>query len=340
MHLPRHVKGYAAGGMVDVGQPGLSAGDEIDQGYLGPMGLDPAKWDLQYQPEQAKLQPVTPSYHPGVVGVLQRLAPVVAKAFSAGDWQSPTAKMLARLVGAGGDYLTDVGNNQEADAKTANVAAISATNQANEGRRTQVNQNRAEYAKAFADRVPLPADIVKRKLADKEAEATAQSRGTRTGVIQAEQAAGLTPPGAPKPKAAPKPWNPQSFKLFGDVDTIAMKQLTDQLDSMKKDPMQAPAFQPPRKNSRGESLPDSPRIAQSRARATSINRQISDAQKNALIYHFQSIAPDAAASPGNALAKLREVHRAAVVLHLDGDPDIHAAAEEAAKAIEAAGGKK
>lgn len=309
----------------------LAAGAEQAQGdYLKPYGLDPADWDLSYKPQVARQRPVTDAYHPGIRGMLERYGPIVAAGLQPlilgqqPQYASPLARSLALMAHAGADYLQQWTDYRARTIEEQNAASRQQTEEINTARRQEVMGNRAEYRKQFGERM-TPRQVVEQKAADAAAAAKAESKARTEGTIEAYKGAGLRPPGsppAPKPPGKP-PREPSigAFRLFGPGDEIAVKGLRDELDRMRTDFNTKAAFEPPRKNSRGQSLPDPPAVKVARDRITAINRQVHEATKTALMGRLDELSYDVEASPKAARKRLAEIHNAAHASGLDTDPE-------------------
>lgn len=318
-------------------------GDAADRG-LGGWGLDPADWDLDFEPEEAPQRPVTDAYHPGFRGMLERYGPILAAGavpLILGDRPSPGARGLAGALAMGSRYLQSGVDLRARGIEDQNAAARQQVEERNAARRQQVMGNRAEYRKQFGERL-TPRRVVEQKMADEAAAAKAKSRAQEEGTIEARRAAGLNPAGTPpvpKPKTPGRERPLSSFRLFGPGDEIAIQGLRTEIETMRKDFNTKAAFDPPRKNSRGQTIPDNPRVAAARERVNVINRQLHEATKNALMYRLDELGPDVGASPNGARKRLKEIWNAAAANGLDKDPEFSAAAEAIAAEIEAAIGE-
>lgn len=323
----------------------FDAADTVQHDYLGPMGLDPREWDLGYEPVQPKLRSKSEAYHPGIRGLLERVGPVLGDAFSEADWQSPMARMAARLARAYGDHLQHGVEDRQADIVAGNKQAEAGADEQNTFRRTQVAQNRASWLATARDRLPTPREVLQRKMDEKRALAAAGAEGQVQGRVGAMKDAGLTPTGTPKPKPTPKPksYDPSSFRLFGDADKIQLDQLDqqekdamDELRQLKANPMTRAAFEPVRVAG-GKPVKESPSIAATRMRKADLDKAVADvrtqkreAGKRALLWHAKNLPTD----PNAALGVWQQLDRSAQSLGLQKDPDVDAALDAAAAALD------
>lgn len=305
------------------------------EAQLGPLGLDPAQFDMGYEPQKPMLRSTEEAYHPGLRGKVERYGPALLSALSAGDYESPLARIAARLGGAAGEYLSSGVKSRASDIETANRAEIARTDQLNDARRSTVTGNRDQYRKLWADRMPTPREVVERKTKEAADRAAATATAGEQARINTRRANGLNPTGTPTTKTpkTPKPWSATSFRLFGDADKIALDELENELKGMKADYSTAQAFQPQRRDKSGNPLPEAPNVAAARERVNAINRQIHETRKSAVLFHLQQLGAEVAADPATAKAKLAEVYRSAQVLKLDKDPDVDAAAKAVGSAL-------
>lgn len=309
--------------------------EEVD---LAQYGLDPEDWGVDYEPERAQIRSMDEAYAPGWKGTAQRYLPVLTEAFAATDWQSPMARMAARLAGSVGGYLDHETKLRQAQIAADNVRENQLVGERNQYRRSQALQNRASWLTAAKERIPLPREVLQRKLDEKKALNAAGAAGTVEGRTGAQLEAGLTPTGTPKPPKTKK-YNPTSFKLLADPDKIAIdaieqeeKQYRDELKDMKSNTFMAVVFQPVRIGRNGKPVPEGPDIVAGRVRRAELEDALDKAKKKkngaykmALLAHLQNIPDD----ENEALGVLAQLDRSAKALGLDADPEVKEALDDA-----------
>lgn len=336
-------------------------GDSVQKDYLGPMGLDPNEWDLSYEPVQPKMKPTSGAYHPGFRGMLERVGPVLGEAFSEADFDSPYARMAARLAKAYGHHLQSGVDDRMGDITAENKAAMGAADEQNAFRRTQVSQNRASYLSTARDRLPTPRAVLEQKNAEKRAAAKEAAMGRVEGTVEARVAAGLPKQGTGR-TTKPKSYDPSSFKLFGDADKIqideidqAEKDAVAELKSMNSDYTLKQAFQPVRKIN-GKPVKEGDEVMAARMRKAELDKAVADARgqkraagKRALLWHAANLGNSPDQRKGTFMQLVRSAESlgasvdprvwralddAAVKYGLDKDPDVETALDAMAEAVD------
>lgn len=327
----------------------LSRGADDMRSGMDTLGLGPDQWDLDYQPLQPTLRDHSEAYSKGWRGLVERVAPVLGDAFSEADWQSPMARMAARLARSYGDHVQSGIDDRTADIDAENKRRMGVADEQNTMRRSQVTQNRASWLQAVKERAPLPREVLQRKLDQKAAEAAASATAGEQARINVRRDNGLNPTGTPTtPKSGkpPKAYDPQSFKLFGDADKVQIdeiegriKDAETELRGMKSNFLLRQAFEPVRQVG-GKPGKEPPNITAARMRKADLDLEIStakkekrDAAKRALLWHAGNLPRDAS----QAMGIYTQLERSAESLGLGKDPEVDAALEAAAAALEKMG---
>jgi hypothetical protein len=326
----------------------MAAGDTLQHDYLGGMGLDPDQWDMSYEPVKPKLRSTSEAYHPGWRGLLEKVGPVLGEAFSDADWQSPMARMAARLARAYGHHLQSGVEDRMGDITAENKQAIGAADDQNAMRRTQVAQNRASWLSTARDRMPTPRAVLQRKNLEKREAAREAAMGHVEGTVAARTAAGMPASGSTPRTKTPSKYDPSSFRLFGDADKIQIDEIDQrakdaeaELKDLKTNFMTKQAFMP-RRSVNGKPAAEAPTITAARMRIDDLNQAVAKARgeksaaaKRALLWHAQNLPAD----PNVALGTFAQLLRSATSLGIDKDPEVNKALHDAAEALDKAGEK-
>ena len=325
--------------------------DDVD---LGALGLDEADWGVDYTPEEPQIRSLDEAYSPGWKGTAERYLPVLTEAFAAGDWQSPMARMAARLAGSVGSHLDSDVLERKKTIAADNVRETEMTRERNQWNRTQAGQNRASWLRTAEDRVPTPRDVLQRKLDEKSAEAAATTKARIESEITTRKEHGLNPTGTPKASTTKaKTYNPSSFRLYGDADKDAIKQFEDgikdaetELKVLRNDIYGKQAWLEVRKVGGKDVEPKQvkeARLAKAKweSQIADLTKQRGEVAKRSILFQLKDLPSDAT----TALGQFTQLYRSAETLGLlekkddkgnvirKADPDVDAALDEAAEAL-------
>lgn len=295
----------------------------LDEAGLSPDSYGPLAADL----ERPKLQSLKPS-------ILDFLAPVLSEIAGASDpYRQRRNKWLAPAVrGLAGAY-TGYRKGQASDIEDANTIERQRVLQSNQSRLAETRGNREEYGKALRAQSPDGVLLTRRQLLEKqvrekadEAKATAKARVE--GENEGRTAAGGLPIGTPTPKTTKPPtpakFNPNSWKLWSDVDKVELDAIDQELKDLRADPSNTAAFQPPRKDTKGGLIPENTSVSAAREKVQQLNSRKFKATKRALLFHLDNLPK------GGELYVYKQLDNLAQSTGLDKDPEVDAALEATA----------